>query len=365
LAERFVPGRPTIARDRFSIPRDGFSIAAPDDFHAHLRRGPATASYARRHALSFGRALVMPNTVPPIASGAGIRAYRAELEAATREASSGGASGPAFLPLMTFKLAPGMEPRTVRDCAEAGAIAGKYYPRGSTTNSSDGVADPSEIDGALAAMEEAGVVLSVHAEEPSAPLLEREEAFIPTLERILARFTRLKMVVEHISTAALLDFVLSCPPRVSGGVTAHHLLFTLDDLLGEGLDARLYCKPVLKTAGDRDALRDAVFRGEPKLFFGSDSAPHPKPAKESLAAPAGIYSSPVAIAALAGLFESEGALGGLEDFVSRRGALFYGLPPATGLLSLERREWKVDEEIDGAAPMLAGKTLGWEARRLD
>ena len=323
-------------------------------------------AYARRHALSFGRALVMPNTVPAIASAAELRAYRAEIEDSTRGiefAQSDAAK--AFRPLMAFKLAPGMDGGTVRDCAEAGAIAGKYYPRGATTNSDDGVADPTEIDAALAAMEKAGIVLSIHAEEPSAPVLEREEAFIPTLERILARFPALRIVVEHISTAALLDFVLACPPRVAGGVTAHHLLFTLDDLVGEGMDPRLYCKPVLKTARDRDALRDAVFRGEPKLFFGSDSAPHPVSAKASLAIPAGTYSSPVAIAALAGLFESGGALESLESFVSKRGAAFYGLPPSSGLLALERRDWEVDEDIDGAAPMLAGKALAWSARRID
>jgi dihydroorotase len=346
--------------DLFAIARDSFTIATPDDFHAHLRRGSAMGAYARRHALVFGRALVMPNTVPAIASAAELRSYRAEIEDATRETE---ASTQAFLPLMTFKLMPGMDGEIVRDCARAGAIAGKYYPRGSTTNSSDGIADPAEIDDALAAMEAADLVLSVHAEESAAPILEREAEFIPLLERMIARFPSLRIVVEHISTSTLLEFVLACPPRVAGGVTAHHLLFTLDDLIGEGMDGRLYCKPVLKTARDRDALREAVFRGEPKLFFGSDSAPHPRSAKESFAIPAGIYSSPAAIAALAGLFESNGALESLEGFVSRRGAAFYRLPPPSGHLVLERREWKVDEEIDGAAPMLAGKTLAWKTRR--
>lgn len=326
----------------------------PDDFHAHLRRGPAMGAYARRHALSFGRALVMPNTVPPIASGAELRAYRAEIEAA----------GAPFEPLMAFKLLPGMSPDTVRSCQAAGAIAGKYYPRGATTNSGDGIADPSEASEALAAMEEAGLVLSIHAEEPSAPVLEREEAFIPTLEAILAAYPRLRIAVEHVSTATLLGFLLSCPPRVAGGITAHHLLFTLDDLVGEGMDPGLYCKPVLKAARDRDALREAVFRGEARLFFGSDSAPHPAAAKLSSRAPAGIYSSPCAVAALAGLFESAGALAGLEAFLSRRGAAFYGLAPASGRLTLVRREWRVPEELDGALPMLAGEALSWEAGRV-
>jgi dihydroorotase len=273
---------------------------------------------------------------------------------------------------MTFKLLPGMSSETVRGCAASGAVAGKYYPRGSTTNAADGIADPSDADEALSTMEESGLVLSVHAEEPSAPVLEREAAFIPVLERIVARYPRLKLVVEHISTAALLDFVLSSPERVAGGITAHHLLFTLDDLIGEGMDPHLYCKPVLKTARDRDALRDAVLRGESKLFFGSDSAPHPRAAKEALRAAgngpgtaSGIYSSPCAIAALAGLFDANSALDALEPFLSRRGASFYGLSPSSGRLLLERREWQVPAELDGVVPMLAGKKLAWRVSRLD
>ena len=337
---------------------DRFAIALPDDFHAHLRQLPAMRAYARRHALSFGRALVMPNTVPPVSSASGVAAYGSEIADASL------AAGPILAPLMSFKLLPGMKAEAARGCAAAGAIAGKYYPAGSTTNASDGLSDPSEAEEALAAMEEAGTVLCVHAEEPSAPVLDREEAFIPVLERILAAHPRLRMVVEHVSSVALLDFVLSSPERVAATVTAHHLLLTLDDLLGEGLESQLFCKPVLKTAKDRDALRDAVLRGEGRIFFGSDSAPHPRAAKEApRAAAAGIYSSPSAVAALAGLFDSEGGLGGLEPFLSSRGAAFYGLPPPRGRLSLERREWVVPEEIDGVVPMLAGETLAWTVAR--
>jgi len=315
-------------------------------------------AYARRHCLRFSRALVMPNTVPPIASGAEIAAYRAEIAAAIGE------TGSALEPLMTFKLLPGMSARTVRDCAAAGAIAGKYYPAGSTTNAQDGVSDPSEIEGALAAMEEAGIVLSIHAEDPASPVLEREAAFIPVLERIIGSHPKLKMVVEHISTAALLGFVLASPERVAGGITAHHLVLSLDDFMGDNLDPHLYCKPTLKRAADRDALREAVFRGERKLFFGSDSAPHPRAAKECAHPASGIYSSPCAVEALACLFDEAGALDRLEAFLSLRGADFYGLPRTKGILELKRQPYLVPREADGAVPMLAGKSLAWSAVRV-
>lgn len=332
-------------------------LPRPDDFHLHLRQGESLAAYARRESLSFGRALVMPNTVPPIASAASVEAYRASILSAV-------APG-AFLPLMSFKLLPGMSAKTVLECAAAGAIAGKYYPAGATTNSSDGLADPNQAAEALAAMEEAGLVLCVHGEDPAAPVLEREEAFLPTMERILARYPKLKVVLEHVSTKAALDFVRAAsrvgdrPGRFAATVTAHHLLCSLDDLMGGPLRPALHCKPPLRPAADRDALREAVLSGEPFIFFGSDSAPHPAAAKRGGAAPAGVYSSPVALPALAGLFDGAGRLDALPEFLAGRGAAFYGLPPPSGSLELVEEEWTVPEELDGCLAFLGGTTLHW------
>jgi dihydroorotase len=335
-------------------------------------------AYARTEAASFGRCLVMPNTLPPIASAEAVVAYRAAILnalGATGGAGPKAAAGAAahgLEPLMTFKLLPGMSAETVRACAAAGAIAGKYYPAGATTNSSDGVRHPDEIEEALAAMEEADVVLSIHGEDPEAPVLEREAAFLPTLSLILARHPRLRIVLEHLSSAEGLAFVLAGPDRLAGSVTAHHLLFSLDDLMGEGLDPHLYCKPVVKLRSDRDALRAAVFSiatgggaatkggdGAPKLFFGSDSAPHPRAAKEGARAASGIWSAPTALPALVGLFAEAGALDALPAFLCERGAAFYRLPPPTGEVILVEEAWQVPEEIDGAVPMLHGKRLGW------
>jgi len=297
----------------------------------------------------------MPNIPDHVASAAALAAYRAELRAAA----------PGLEPLMAFKLLPGMDGETVRSLAAAGALAGKYYPAGATTNSADGVAEPGQAEEALSAMEELGLVLSIHGEEPSAPLLERETAFLPALELILSRHPRLKVVLEHLASREALAFVLSGPERLAGTVTAHHLLLTMDDLLGEGLDPHLYCKPLLKTRADREALKEAVLSGAGKLFFGSDSAPHPRAAKESRRAPAGIYASPSALPALASLFEEAGALAGLRGFVAGRGAAFYGLQAPGGSLELLKEDWTVPEEADGAVPLLAGKRLPWRLGRIE
>ena len=64
--------------------------------------------------------------------------------------------------------------------ADAGITAGKYYPDGATTNSSGGVSSWRQIETALAAMEDAGMVLCIHVEDPAADVLDREEAFLPS-----------------------------------------------------------------------------------------------------------------------------------------------------------------------------------------
>jgi dihydroorotase len=261
---------------------------------------------------------------------------------------------------MTFKLLPSMSCATVAECIQSGAIAGKYYPSGATTNAEDGPSSPDAVADALDAMEDRGIVLSIHGEKPDSPVLEREGAFLRTLDDLLGRWPRLKIVLEHLSTAEAVHYVQKGPDRLAATITAHHLLLTLDDLMGGGLNPHLFCKPVLKTAQDREALRLAAFSGSPKFFFGSDSAPHPRSIKEKGFAPGGIYSSPVAVPALVGLFEDHGVLDFLPGFLGGHGGSFYGLKPPVQQLRLVREFWIVPEEVDGSVPLLAGKTLGWK-----
>lgn len=294
----------------------------------------------------------MPNTVPPIVDATSLLRYRAEIVGSLPERSQ-------FSPLLAFKLLPGMDANTIKACAAAGAIAGKYYPAGATTNAADGPSDPETVAEALGAMEELGIVLSIHGEAPEAPSFEREAAFLVTIERIMARWPGLRIVLEHLSTVEAVDFVASGPERLGATITAHHLLLTIDDMLGGGLNPHLFCKPIIKSAVDREALRKAAFSGSPRFFFGSDSAPHPRAAKESASAPGGIYSAPTAIPALVGLFESAKAMTAFEQFAAGNGARFYRLPPPSGTLRLVREAWTVPAEIDGVVPLCAGADLAW------
>jgi dihydroorotase len=331
-------------------------IRLPDDFHVHARQGPAMAAYAARSAAHFGRFLAMPNVTPPLISAGSVADYAKALGMAVK------ASGYASLPLYSFKLVPGMGRDAVLACAEAGAIVGKYYPAGATTNSSDGVPDPSAVREELEAMQSCNLVLSIHGEDPSRPVFEREEAFLPVADRIIASYPRLRVVLEHVSSGASVEAVLRWPDRVAATMTPHHLSYTIDDVIGDRLDPVYYCKPILKSAHDRDALVRAATSGSPRFFFGSDSAPHPPAAKASGAS--GSYSSPVALSLLAAVFEDAGTLGRLEAFVSEHGARFYGLGLNEGRLRLRKHAWTVPAELDGVTPLSAGRTLAWTAERV-
>lgn len=338
---------------------ESLELPIPCDFHVHFRQDEALGRYVRRHAECFGAALVMPNTIPPVSDGKSVEEYRNIILSATL-------GSPGLHPLMTFKLLPGMGAQTVADCHKAGVVAGKYYPSGATTNSSDGPRSEEEAADAISEMERRGIILSIHGEAPDAPSFERERAFLPTLERIMSRWPRLRIVLEHVSTKSALDFVLGAPDTLVATITAHHLLFTIDDMVGGGLNPHLFCKPIIKSAEDRAALRTAVFNGTPKIFFGSDSAPHARQSKEKAMSPGGVYSSPTAIQALVGLFEAEACLSRLPGFLASFGATFYGFSQSGESIVLKKIPWKVPEEMDGCVPMCAGMTLEWQVlgRRL-
>ena len=214
-------------------------------------------------------------------------------------------------------------------------------------------------------MELAGLVLASTVRASGAEVLMREAAFLPEVEMIVLRFPSLKVVVEHVSSKDTVDFLKTMPETVGATVTVHHLLLTLDDLIGSGINPHNFCKPVVKTKKDREALLDAVLTGNRRYFFGSDSAPHPRTAKEQPGGAAGIYSSPVAIPLLAELFADSGALDRLNDFSGRFGAEFYRLPLNDDVLTLTDDPWTVAEELHSVVPLYAGRTLRFKGRFLN
>jgi dihydroorotase len=334
------------------------TIRRPDDWHVHLRDGDMLKLVAPFTARQFARAIVMPNLVPPVTTIGGAAAYRERIwEAAGRD----------FRPLLTCYLTD----ETEADVVEHGFnddvwIAAKLYPANATTNSASGVTNVRNLYPALERMQRIGMVLCIHGEvtDPDVDVFDREAVFIDRILGPLMRdFPELKIVLEHITTKEAANFVEAAGPNLAATVTPQHLMLNRNAIFERGLRPHAYCLPVAKREEHRLAVRQAATSGSSKFFLGTDSAPHPRHAKESGCGCAGIFNAPVALEAYATVFDEEGALDRLEAFASENGARFYGLAPNDGTVTLRREPAEVPDALGVGdiemVPFLAGKTLDW------
>jgi dihydroorotase len=339
------------------------TIKKPDDWHLHVRDGAMLKASLPFTAAHFGRAILMPNLLPPVLTAKDAAAYRARVLAALP-------SGSTFEPLMTCYLTDDTDPDDVEAGFKDGVFtAVKMYPANATTNSAYGVKDFNKIKRTLARMEKIGMTFLIHGEEadPEIDIFDREAVFI---ERRLIPMTKdfpgLKIVLEHLSSKEGVEFVRSSAPQLGGTITPYHLMLTRTDWLGYGLRPYMYCMPVLKRREDRDALRKAATSGESCYFLGTDSAPHPVARKLNTVGAAGLFNSPVAIESYAQVFAEENALDKLEAFACLNGPKHYRLPPNKDTITLERTPWTAPEDVkvDGpderALVHRGGETIEWK-----
>jgi dihydroorotase len=331
------------------------TIRQPDDWHVHLRDGEMLRKVAPYTARQFGRAIIMPNLVPPVTTVGAAAAYRDRIIAA---------AGARFTPLMTCYLTDQAD----RDEMERGFeeqvwIAAKLYPAGATTNSASGVTDIRNIYPTLERMQRIGMVLCVHGEvtDPAVDVFDREAVFIErVLSGVVRDFPDLKIVFEHITTAEAVQFVEGASERIGATVTPQHLIINRNAIFAGGLRPHAYCLPVAKREKHRLAVRTAATSTSPRFFLGTDSAPHSRGAKESGCGCAGIFNAPFALESYASVFQDEDALDRLEAFASVNGAAFYGLPVNDQMVTLELAELNVPDEVEGVVPFHAGETLRWK-----
>ncbi|MBY6222643.1 dihydroorotase [Marinobacter nauticus] len=335
------------------------TITRPDDWHLHVRDGDILNDVVPATAACFGRAIIMPNLVPPVTDASAAMAYRERIQAAAR--------GTDFQPLMTLYLTESTTAETIREAKAAGVVAAKLYPAGATTNSASGVTDIRNIYPVLEAMADCGMLLLVHGEvtDSDIDIFDREKVF---LERVLAptltAFPSLRVVLEHITTADSAEFVRNHQGNNLGAtLTPQHLMYNRNHMLVGGIRPHLYCLPILKRNKHQEALREVVASGDPRFFLGTDSAPHAKDKKEAACGCAGCYSAYGAIGLYADIFEELGILDKLEAFASFNGADFYGLPRNTDTVTLVREPWTMPENLPlaggGIVPLKAGETVNW------
>jgi dihydroorotase len=289
----------------------------------------------------------MPNLVPPVDSLEMLESYRTAILAAC--------AGQVFEPYMTlfFRAYSEAELRA----AAPHIIGVKLYPAGVTTNSAGGVANLADAAPTFALLERLGIPLLVHGETHGF-VLDREAEFLPIYARLARDYPNLKIVMEHITTAAAVA-LLDEHPNLHATITLHHLLITLDDVAGGLLSPHLFCKPIAKRPADRDALLASALAAHPKVMFGSDSAPHPRHSKESAGCAAGVFSAPLALPLLAQLFEQHGALARLQAVVCGNSRQIYGITPPQKLVELEQAPWRAPERYGDVVPFWAGRELAW------
>ena len=352
---------PEAAVDEKVLPAS-LEITRPDDWHLHLRDGELLERVVAATARRFGRAIAMPNLVPAVTTVASALAYRERILAACPPDAS-------FEPLMTLYLTDETPVSEIEAAAKSPYVAGvKVYPRGATTNSSEGVKDLAARGPVLEALASSGLPLLVHGEttDPACDVFDRERVYLEeVLSRVIDRHPALRVVFEHITTREAAEFVREAPDRVAATITPQHLLLNRNAIFAGGLRPHHYCLPVLKRERDRRALLDAATSGDPSFFLGTDSAPHLRAAKESDCGCAGIYSAPVALEAYAEAFASAAALDRLEGFASHFGADFYGLPRNRDRVLLVKEPWSPPESVgegDSALRIfLGGETLRYRA----
>jgi dihydroorotase len=341
---------------------DSITIRKPDDWHLHVRDGAMLKASLPFTAKNFGRAIIMPNLLPPVCDVKDAVAYRGRILAALPEGST-------FKPLMTCYLTDHTDPNEVEiGFKDKVFTAVKLYPANATTNSAYGITDIRKAWKVFERMEKIGMPLLIHGEEvdPEVDVFDREAVFIERrLAPLLKEFPGLKVVLEHLSSKIAVDFVRASAPQLGGTITPYHLMLNRTDWLGYGLKPYMYCMPVIKTEADRRALVEAATSGDSCFWVGTDSAPHPVTRKLNVTGAAGLFNAPVAIESYAKVFAAAGKLDKLEAFACLNAPRHYGLEPNTETITIEKSSWTAPEEVPVEGPderaliFRGGETIEW------
>jgi dihydroorotase len=331
-------------------------LNAPLDMHLHLRDEEMLENIAKASAHTFAGAIIMPNLVPPVSTKAELIAYKERILKAIGNEK--------FVPYMTLFFKPNYD-KAFLESIRNEITAIKLYPAGITTNSEGGVSgfDVEELRPALEAMSELDIPLCIHG-ETNGFVMDREAEFISIYERLASAFPKLKIIMEHITTKESVA-ALDKHENLYATITIHHLLITLDDVAGGMLQPHLFCKPIAKRPEDREALLKVALEAHPKVMFGSDSAPHPKHAKESCGCAAGVFTAPIALQLLAELFETQNAsIENLQAFISGNAQKIYNITPIEKTVILEKKPFKVPADYNGVVPMYANEEIAYSIKEV-
>ena len=351
------------------------------DLHVHVRQDAPMKDYIKAQ-IDMGCAgiLAMPNTKPPVGKvfeKDNLPYWSIEYYKRTIKSHANGAFDQVIVPLYLTK-------DTSADMIEEGAKSGllkacKYYPPHGTTNSDHGRPLQNFMDnGVFKAMEECGVTLCIHGEEHGLNGSDyfdnsgnaETKFYHDKMPRLYEAHPSLKIVAEHITTAAAVNFVKQTGKNVTATVTPQHLLYTVGHLV-QGFRYHLFCLPLVKFDGDRQALREAVTAiDNDKFFAGTDSAPHTTKATPCGCA-AGCFTGQIAPQLYAEGFEAAGcdlnkedAEKAFEKFLCLNGPAFYGFPPSKERFTLTR-EKSLSKPLQTESGVVVPLPVGLDRPELD
>lgn len=303
-----------------------------NDMHVHFREGTQMRSIGF-HAPFCRYVLAMPNLSKPLTTGKMAVEYEIGLLDTLKKLRIENSRLQGIL--VALYLTAETTPQDIDDAVDCCLRVCKLYPSGVTTNSEAGVKDIRHMEEVFDAMERNDMILSIHGEMPGHTAFSAESYFF-TVEApwLVRRFPKLRIIFEHITTAEAVTFVKGARKNVAATITAHHLLITVDDVIGDKLRPRNFCKPIAKNNYDRKALFEAASNGDPRFFLGSDSAPHDQNFKLADACCAGVFTAPYLPGYLCKAFGDQHLLHRLPDFVAHNAARFYDLPMCDGTFEL-------------------------------
>lgn len=333
------------------------TLKNPLDMHLHLRDESMLNLVAPFSAKDFRAAVIMPNLVPPICDLENLKAYKMRIQKACGDEN--------FTPLMTLFFKNYDEKFLENAKDEIFGI--KLYPAGITTNSNGGVSsfDITNLKPTLEAMSVLQIPLLVHGETNDF-VMDRESNFAKIYKSLATHFPRLKIIMEHITTKTLCE-LLKDYENLYATITLHHLIITLDDVIGGKMNPHLFCKPIAKHYEDKDALCELAFGGYEKVMFGSDSAPHPKHEKECCGCAAGVFSASVALSVLSELFNKNSNEANLQKFICDNACKVHNLKfEKEKIITLKKQIWQVpdvyESENEKVVPFMAGESLEFKVQ---
>lgn len=334
---------------------DTITIRKPFDAHVHGRDGSMLETVAPLTARQFWGAIFEPNLMPPITTAKQARAYRDRIYRAT--------GGQDFTPFVLAYLTDDFDPRELaRGIEEDLFIGAKFYPKGATTNSDNGIVDVTKLweKGSrqfdlVRILSDYGRVFQLHCElnhrldgRELDPYDKEAYFFRAVMPRLIDAHPDARFSCEHLTSKEGAEFLLQNGGKQLGcSITPHHLLFDRRDLYRGGLCPHFFCLPVIKREEHNEALLTLIAYGRSFVYAGTDSAPHDRRRKEAECCSGGMFSAHAALELYAQALEETGVLenGRFEQFLSLNGPNFYDLPLSTETVTLVREPWTVDETI--------------------